>query len=128
MTASEFRPGFRLSLVDVVVLVCGTVGAVAGWHGYRDLAVLGVVAVGHFFLFCNVFRVARRPELVWASVFVASVAVQRLAHVSWGVVILVVACTSSAVIANELRKPSYHGILWHRINPGLPDWWASQQR
>lgn len=125
--ASEFRAGFRLSVVDVVVLASGAVGAVLAWNDHGELAVLGAVAVLHFFLFCNVFRVARRPELFWATVFVASVAAHQFADLPWWGVATIVAGTTVVVLANELRKPSYHGILWQRINPGLRTWWASQQ-
>lgn len=31
---------------------------------------LPAMVVGHFFLFCNVFKVPRRLELAWAGVFV----------------------------------------------------------
>jgi hypothetical protein len=37
------------------------------------------VTLGHFFLFCNVFGVRRRYELIWAAVFVANVGAWLLA-------------------------------------------------
>ena len=69
----EFRPVFRLSALDALVLVAGAAGAIAVWHVAPEFAVLGAVAILHFFLFCNVFRVARRPELVWSAVFLICV-------------------------------------------------------
>ena len=56
---------------DVVVIVIGAVAAFAlatlvPWWG---LMVAFVVA--HFFLFCNVVRMARPLELVWAATFLA---------------------------------------------------------
>ena len=80
MAASNFAPGFRLSSLDVFVLVGGTVGVtvlftVMWWYSL----VVGLV-LAHFFLFCNVFRVSRPLELLWASVFV----VLAGATILWG--------------------------------------------
>jgi hypothetical protein len=30
------------------------------------------------------------------------------------------------VVVVEMRKPSYHGVGWKWINPGLPAWWESR--
>jgi hypothetical protein len=30
------------------------------------------------------------------------------------------------VVIVEMRKPSYHGVGWQRINPGLPAWWDAR--
>ena len=27
----------------------------------------------------------------------------------------------------ELRKPSYHGIFWQKLNPKLPEWFSENQ-
>jgi len=124
----EFRPGFRLSTLDVCVLLGGAFAATAAWRSSVELAALVAAAVLHFFLFCNVFRVARRPELVWSAVFLGCILAQRVLELSWLGVASVVALTTTAVIGWEMRKPSYHGVVWQRINPGLPDWWAKQHR
>jgi hypothetical protein len=70
MKQGAFAPGFRLSVVDVFVLVGGTTAAIVlsmyeWWWGFVSAFVLA-----HFFLFCNVVRMARVLELVWAGVFV----------------------------------------------------------
>lgn len=124
----EFRPGFRLSAMDVLVLVAGASGAALAWQVAVALAVLVAAAVLHFFLFCNVFRVARRPELAWSGVFLAAVLAQRTLGVPWPAVVGVVAATTVGVIWREMRKPSYHGVLWQRINPDLPAWWSGRHR
>lgn len=127
MTTASFRPGFRISRMDIAVLVLGAIGAVAAWSYSPELAILGSAAVLHFFLFCNVFRVARRPELFWAAVFLACVFVRVSWNAPWLAVAAAVAITTVAVIWRETRKPSYHGVLWRRFNPDLPAWWSQHR-
>lgn len=128
MPTREFNPGFRLSAIDVAVLVLGSVATaylslqVSLWLG------LGVAfVVAHFFLFCNVFRVARPLELSWSALFVALAACSTLFAVpSWPLVFLLTLPATLVVIVLEMRKASYHGVLWESINPQLPKWWAAQ--
>lgn len=123
----EFKPGFRISLIDIAVLVVGTVGTIALWSQVWPLAPLIAFAVGHFFLFCNVFRIARPPELIWATVFLALAgATIALQTPSWTITILISLFLTLLVILLEMRKPSYHGIGWQRINPDLRKWWDSK--
>lgn len=64
--------GMRFSRTDAAALVAGAGATVALWGASRDFALLVPVTPGLFFLFCNVFRVARKPELLWACVFLAN--------------------------------------------------------
>jgi hypothetical protein len=76
--------------------------------------------VGHFFLFCNVFRVSRAPELVWAGVFLALAgSTIALGVPGWPATVAASLATTVVVVTLEMRKPSYHGIGWRRINPTL---------
>ena len=119
-----FAPGFRLSVLDVTVLVVGVVAALAlammvWWWGF----VVGFV-VAHFFLFCNVVRMARPLELAWAGIFVAlAAATVALDAPGWPVTASVSLVATVVVVVVEMRKPSYHGLGWQWINPGLPAWW-----
>jgi hypothetical protein len=121
-----FSPGLRISFLDVIVLAAGAwgtwfVGHELWWAG----AVIGFV-VGHFFLFCNVFRIARKPELLWAGAFVALCGSTILTDLpGWTVTFAGSVCLTLILILREMKKPSYHGILWRRVNPELPQWWAS---
>lgn len=124
MATHAFRPGFRFSPLDGLVLVVGLVGAIAAWRYSVDLSVLGAAAVLHFFLFCNVFRVARRPELVWSGVFVCCAYMRVVMGMSWIVVGGIVSAATLAVVWREIRKESYHGVLWRFVNPGLRTWWT----
>ena len=84
-------------------------------------------ALGHFFLFCNVVRMARPLELAWSSVFVAlAAATVALDAPGWLVTTCVSLLVTVVVVLLEVRKPSYHGVGWRRINPELPAWWAAQ--
>jgi hypothetical protein len=121
-----FSPGFRLSAVDVLILLGGgaataAVGRVDGWVG---LAVAFVV--GHFFLFCNVLRLSRRPELVWAGVF-ATLAIVATVPRAVSCPVVFVACGGLTVVLaiRESRRPSYHGVGWRWLNPRLPAWWSA---
>jgi hypothetical protein len=124
--APPFAPGVRLSSVDVIVLVIGTIAAAAlalmtWWWGF----VVGFVLV-HFFLFCNVFRIARSSELVWAAIFVGCVTETILAETpGWIITAVLSLLVTVAVLIVEMRKPSYHGLAWERINPELPVWWQT---
>ncbi len=126
MPRMTFAPGVHLSATDVVVLVSGAIGApllwtITWWWGF----VIGFV-VAHFFVFCNVVRLSRSLEFVWGGTFATLAAATIAADfpgwpatgaISLGVTVLVVLI--------EMRKPSYHGIGWQKINPGLPAWWEA---
>jgi hypothetical protein len=128
MTASSFKPGFRISATDTFVLVAGVVGSVLGaqvewWMGL----VIGFV-VGHFFLFCNVFRVARPLELSWAALFVALAgSTITMEAPGWQVTFATSLVATLLVIVVQMHKPSYHGAGWQLINPELPQWWERRQ-
>ncbi len=127
MKEMQFKPGFRLSRSDVAILVIGAVGTLlAGSVEWYAGFVVGFV-VGHFFLFCNVFRVSRMPELAWAVIF-ASLAAATIwfGRPGWFATISVSLLATATVIFLELRKPSYHGVMWQRVNPGLEQWWRSR--
>ena len=127
MPKPQFQPGFRISAVDAIVLIVGTVATIALWQTIWWLAFIVAFVVGHFFVFCNVFRVARPLELAWAAVFIASMYPTIAFGVpGWPASIAISLTMTVAVIAIEMRKPSYHGVLWKRVNPGLPQWWGAR--
>jgi hypothetical protein len=126
MTEPEFQPGFRLSTTDVVVIVIGIIASIALWSTAWWIAFVVAFLIAHFFAFCNIFRVSRPLELGWSAVFIvltySTIAFQKPA---WAITIGTSLIATCVVIAIEVRKPSYHGILWQRINPKLPQWWAA---
>jgi hypothetical protein len=83
--------------------------------------------VGHFFLFCNVFRMSRPLELIWSAVFVGlCYATFQTGQPGWVATAALSLLTTVIVVAIEMRKPSYHGIAWQAINPRLPEWWEAR--
>ena len=130
MQPNQFRPGFRLSFFDVLVLALGVFGSAWLWPGSWPLGFIVAFVVGHFFLFCNVFRIARELEFLWAGVFlIVTLLTLQSHHPSWVIIAVPSLFTTAVVIGLELRKPSYHGLGWSRINPRLREWWeANHQR
>ena len=125
---ARFAPGFRFSFFDGLILIAGAVGSVFGWNVEWWLGVLIGFVVLHFFLFCNVFRIARKPELVWAGVFVLLAGSAIVFEVPvWWMVFAGGLLLSTILIALETRKPGYHGVGWRRWNPGLEEWWRKQR-
>jgi hypothetical protein len=123
---TKFAPGFRLSVLDVLVLLAGGWGT---WFLGRKIwwagAIVGFV-VGHFFLFCNVFRIARKAELVWAAVFVllcgATIATE---FPGWMTTFGISLLLTVVLVVREMKQPHYHGIFWQRVNPNLLAWWET---
>lgn len=88
------------------------------------LSFLLAFVVGHFFVFCNVIRMARQLELIWAGLFLLlSLGTVVVGAPSWPQTLLLSFAGTITLIAIQLRRPSYHGVLWQRVNPGLPEWW-----
>lgn len=81
------------------------------------------MALGHFFLFCNVFLVWRKLELIWAVLFTTNVS----AHLAFGITdasspLLCQLPVTICVLVLQIRSPWYHGILAGRLNPQLKDY------
>jgi hypothetical protein len=97
-------------------------GAQVRWLG----VVIGFV-VGHFFLFCNVFRISRKPELIWATVFSALTGSTLVfGKPAWIVTFVFSSLMALVLIHRETKKPSCHGIGWQRLNSSLREWWENQ--
>jgi hypothetical protein len=115
-----------MSVVDGVVIVVGIVAAVCLWFTAWWLGFMVAFVVGHFFVFCNIFRVARPLELAWSGVFIVLMyCTVMFGRPTWAVAIGCSLLATVVVIGLEMRKPSYHGVLWERINPGLREWWEA---
>jgi hypothetical protein len=120
-----FAPGFRLSALDIVVLVGGTAAAGGLWLLTPSAAFVVAFVVAHFFLFCNVFRISRGMELAWGALFIVLAGATLITgSPGWQLSALVALLGTVFVVALEMRKPSYHGVFWRRINPGLREWWG----
>lgn len=126
--AAEFKPGFRLSVVDTVfVIAVGTLSF--GFLGDRPyLLALCLLAPLQFFLFCNVFRVSRILELVWTALFVAISGLSFRWDLPLWIPVAAGEILGILVIGIEMTKKSYHGVFWKRINPGLKSWFDENFR
>lgn len=128
MDKRGFSPGFRFSAIDCVILVGAGIGGAACLQINFWLAMSVWYVVTHFFLFCNVVRVARSLEFAWAGVFLSLVVgAAVLEWFSWPVVLGCSLAMTFLAIVVETRKPSYHGVGWSKINPRLPEWWRREQ-
>lgn len=106
------RRGFRFSPIDLLaILICGMLTWVSyPWLG--EVAYLFPIALGHFFLFCNVFRIRRRPELIWAGLFVMNVAINvTFGELSWLRILAIQTPLTVLLISQEIRSEKYHGIF-----------------
>jgi len=129
MPERRFAPGFRISVFDAAILFCGVTGtAAAGARVWVGGLIVGF-AVGHFFLFCNVFRIRRRPELIWAGTFIGLTAVTLFTGFpGWMGTIAGSLALTVFLVMREMKQPYYHGVGWSRINPGLRNWWEANAR
>ncbi|MDK2973088.1 MAG: hypothetical protein PWP23_2843 [Candidatus Sumerlaeota bacterium] len=117
VSTSARTAGFRFSLVDgAAVLVCAG-ATVLLWRPVGPLVLLFPIVLGHFFLFCNIFRVRRFPELVWSAVFLLNMAGWLfLGSFSWWGVLAVQTPLTVFLIGREMTKPWYHGVGARVIN------------
>ena len=128
MQKAQFRPGFRLSSLDVIFLLCGIIGAIVfELHRWWVGLMIGTVIL-HFFLFCNVFRISRLPELTWGGVYLLFAASTLLTqYPGWVATTSLSVALSAFLIHRETNRQDYHGIYWQQWNPNLPNWWQRNQ-
>lgn len=123
---SERRLGLRLSGTDAAFLAgCGLFGfGLRPW--LLEFSWLALVAAGHFFLFCNVFRVRRSLELWWSAGFLLNFLVALYGGCfAWSRVLLLQTPVTLLVLALELRSARYHGVFARRINRAHADDWLA---
>ena len=126
MAGKKFQPGFRLSALDVVVLIMGGVASAYAMTIDRWFGIAIAFVVLHFFLFCNVLRMSRPLELIWAGIFAGLAAAAMSQNLlSWPAVFAMSSVVTVIVAFIETRRPSYHGVGWQKLNPRLPEWWQS---
>lgn len=121
---AKFRPGFRLSVFDFVFLGLGAVAAYFAFMLRSLPAAIPAYVIFTFFLYCNVFRIRRTPELIWAASFtLTALASFYFQQPSWLFVFAAGIALTIVLIVIEMRHPSYHGVFWRFVNPHLPAWW-----
>lgn len=114
--------GFRCSWWDALVIIVAGMLAFLLYH--YDIEVWWIVpaVTGHFFLFCNVFLVWRRLELIWAGFFVTIVVWCMMeGELGWRPAMFYVCPVTLTVILLQLKSPWYHGVGARRLNPRLDE-------
>jgi hypothetical protein len=122
-----FRPGFRLSSTDIAVLAAGAVGAllVGRLEFWFGLVIAFVVL--HFFFFCNVFRMPRTLEFIWAALFLLLIgSTVTTQQPGWTISFVLALIGAAVLVLFQMSRPSYHGVGWRYINPQLPQWWQAR--
>ncbi|RZA27389.1 MAG: hypothetical protein EOP10_00390 [Proteobacteria bacterium] len=119
----KFAPGFRLLKHDKWAIGIFTISTIVFWKASPLLSFCSFMAAAHFFLFCNVFRIRRLPELIWSAVFLTTVYLQSRGHLSLMTMVTVCELVALILIAVSIRQKDYHGILWKKFNPELESWW-----
>src|SRR6478672_653600 len=115
--------GFRFSRADALVIAV----FVAATSGLRLLESplwwLLLIVAAHFFLFCNVFRIARHLEYLWACFFILNVGIWFfLERLAWPTVLMCQIPITAVLVLLSLRGPRYHGVFARRLNPRLDDY------
>lgn len=129
MLVNGFNPGFRLSILDIVILAVATAISIA-CYPISPLASSAIIfVIAHFFLFCNVIRMSRISELIWASIFLSLSALSIYLNYQIIVAAFVISFMSTLILVGlELKKPSYHGLFWQKINPSLLQWFEQKHK
>jgi hypothetical protein len=106
----------------VVVGVFAGIGF-ALWRLDNPLWWMFVIAAGHFFLFCNVFRIVRRRELIWAGLYIVNIGAWFWAeNLTWTRVLLCQLPITAWLVVADMRGPGYHGVFASRLNERLDDY------
>jgi hypothetical protein len=103
--------GFRFSFIDAIaIVVCFAVVGVL-------LPVLGnivwiiPIVLGHFFLFCNLFRIPRFLELFWSGIFLLNVGFWfSIDQFSWIMILETQFLPTVVIILLAILRKDYHGI------------------
>ncbi len=116
LSSSPSPPGFRFSRTDASSVVVAIAAAGLLWRSLHEMALLFPIVLGHFFLFCNVFRVCRASELAWAGLFVINFTAWALCgHFAWWHVLAAQTPVTLFLIVLEILSPRYHGVGHHWI-------------
>jgi hypothetical protein len=105
------RTGFRFSVADLVAIIVCVAITLALRKPLGDFTLLFPITLGHFFLFCNVFRIRRYLELTWAVLFITNIVLWTFTgHFSWLHVLATQTPVTMLAITVSLCSKDYHGI------------------
>jgi hypothetical protein len=111
------RPwGFRFSTTDGLIFLGGVMVTVGLWFAIGAFALIVPYLLGHFFLFCNTFRVGGERSLIWAGSLLLNAYFWPQSQNIWIHLAIQLLITFALIIQCVLGK-NYHGIACVRINP-----------
>jgi hypothetical protein len=115
------RPwGFRFTVFDALVLVAGLITTLIGLVYLPVLAILTPFTLGHFLLFCNVFRIGAERDLLWIAALLVNVgwwSWARPGEAPWAPIVLTQLPVTAILIGHAVLGRNYHGIACEWINP-----------
>jgi len=115
--------GFQFSRTDTQAIAVIMAAVLGLWRMGNPLWWILVISAGHFFLFCNVFRIVRRRELIWAGLLIFNIGVWDWSgHLTCTRVLLCQLPITVGLIIADMREPGYHGIFANRLNRRLNDY------
>ena len=124
----KFQPGFRLSEMDVGIIMLGVCVSVLLARVDERLGLVVLFVLAHFFLFCNVLRMSRPLELIWAVLFVLMAGSTFYFDIPlWNYTLAGMLVVTLILIFIQFMLPSYHGVLWQKYNPNLKQWWDARE-
>ena len=121
------RPaGVRLFIKDIIVIISGVMLTLFVWFfskndpSIQTLSLLPSITVIHFFLFCNVFRISRKREILWSIIFIFNIVIGyywiMILHnpispfIFWMTILILQLPFTIAVILKEILSKDYHGV------------------
>lgn len=119
---SKNKSGFRLSLIDLTLILSGVVmtyiyppdfshlGKIENLFSYLILYI-----VFNFFLFCNVFRVRTKYELCWLSSATINILLCLLYYENLLIFFISQTLLTSVAIICEIKSVNYHGIFCKKL-------------
>jgi hypothetical protein len=114
--------------MDVGFLMLGVCAAVLLARLDERLGFALLFVLAHFFLFCNVLRMSRPLELIWAALFVLLAGSTFYFELPlWNCTVAVMLVVTPILAFVQILQPSYHGVFWRKINPNLEQWWAARE-
>jgi len=111
------RPwGFRFSTMDAGIFISGILSTIILWYFIGSFALLTPYLLGHFFLFCNTFRIGGERSLIWIGTFLANVYFWPQTRNLWLHLVIQTAITVILIVQCVLGK-HYHGLACATVNP-----------
>ena len=115
--------GFRFSTTDAIVICLVAAAVVVLQRAENPLWRMLIIVAGHFFLFCNVFRIRRKFEFSWAVLFLINFTVWLwLEMLDWLPVLGTQLPITACLVLAEFRSSRYHGIFAPRTNTQLKEY------